>query len=322
MQIEEQLPTDTVTDAPWRTLVEEALGSQLHLVVVWLFEEPHRVGQAARIDQLCWLGRQPEPLDGMPAVRFFEQRPGVSLAAPHLTTTRISRRQLRITPLDVDRVQVDNVGKRELYLNGVVVKDAVVKEGDTLMLEHSAVFVVEKRPGTIAPRIYYPEPKFRFGRADGQGLVGESPTLWRLRDHLAVAAAADAHVLLLGETGVGKELAAGAVHAFSPRKRGPMVARNAATIPGTLLDAELFGNAKHYPHANAPERDGMIGGADRGHLMLDEIGELSAEYQAHLLRVLDSRGQYLLNRRERRTRCTRTARAKPPRRPGASGDTP
>jgi two-component system nitrogen regulation response regulator GlnG/two-component system response regulator HydG len=123
-------------------------------------------------------------------------------------------------------------------------------------------------------------------------MVGESPVAWRIREQVAFAAKASAHVLLLGESGTGKELAARAVHALSPREDGPFVARNAATLPAGLIDAELFGNAKNYPNPGMAERAGLIGQANKGTLFLDEIGELPAELQAHLLRVLDTDGEY------------------------------
>jgi len=71
-----------------------------------------------------------------------------------------------------------------------------------------------------------------------------------------------------------------------------LVARNAATLPPSLLDAELFGHARDYPTAGMPERPGLVGAAEHGHLLLDEIGEIGADLQAHLLRLLDAGGQY------------------------------
>jgi DNA-binding NtrC family response regulator len=99
-------------------------------------------------------------------------------------------------------------------------------------------------------------------------------------------------VLLRGGSGTGKELAARAVHTLSQRSKGPFVARNAATLPSGIVDAELFGNVKNYPNAGMPERQGLVGQADRGTLFLDEVGELPDEVQAHLLRLLDSEGEY------------------------------
>jgi two-component system nitrogen regulation response regulator GlnG/two-component system response regulator HydG len=99
-------------------------------------------------------------------------------------------------------------------------------------------------------------------------------------------------VLVVGESGVGKELAARGVHGLSGRRGGPFVARNAATLPQGILDAELFGNLRNYPNAGMPERAGLVGEADGGTLFLDEVGELPPELQAHLLRVLDAGGEY------------------------------
>jgi DNA-binding NtrC family response regulator len=123
-------------------------------------------------------------------------------------------------------------------------------------------------------------------------MVGESPPMFELRESLGFAAKSDTHVLLLGESGTGKELAARALHSLGPAARGKFIARNASTLPSALIDAELFGNARNYPQAGMGERSGLIGEADGGTLFLDEIGELPTELQAHLLRVLDSGGEY------------------------------
>jgi DNA-binding NtrC family response regulator len=96
---------------------------------------------------------------------------------------------------------------------------------------------------------------------------------------------------LLGASGSGKELAARALHALSDRRRRPLVARNAATIPESLVDAELFGNTKNYPNPGMADRPGLIGEANGSVLFLDEIAEIPAAMQAHLLRVLDG-GEY------------------------------
>jgi len=131
-----------------------------------------------------------------------------------------------------------------------------------------------------------------FGEPDLHGIVGESPAAWRLRDRIAWAAASREHTLILGPSGSGKELAARAIHASSARARGPFIARNAATIPPSLFDAELFGNVKGYPGPGVPERPGLVGAAQGGTLFLDELGELPETSQSHLLRLLDEGGEY------------------------------
>jgi two-component system nitrogen regulation response regulator GlnG/two-component system response regulator HydG len=114
--------------------------------------------------------------------------------------------------------------------------------------------------------------------------------MWNLREAIEFAGPRSAHVLVRGESGTGKELVAAALHRLSGRP-GPLVSRNAATFPETLIDAELFGNAEGYPNPGMRERRGLIGAADRGTLFLDEFAELPAAQQARLLRVFDS-GEY------------------------------
>jgi DNA-binding NtrC family response regulator len=123
------------------------------------------------------------------------------------------------------------------------------------------------------------------------GIVGESPAIWEVRRQIELAASRKAHVLVVGQSGTGKELVAHAVHARSDRSRRPLVARNAATFPETLIDAELFGNAKDYPNPGMADRPGLLGLAHGTTLFLDEIAEMPITLQPHLLRVLDA-GEY------------------------------
>jgi DNA-binding NtrC family response regulator len=132
----------------------------------------------------------------------------------------------------------------------------------------------------------YPDPP--FGEPDAHGIVGESPEIWSLRQQLVLTGPRSGHVLITGESGTGKELAARAIHASSPRGTKPLVARNAATFPESLIDAELFGCAADYPNRGMPERPGIIGRAHTSTLFLDEIAELPHALQAHLLRALDA----------------------------------
>ncbi len=110
-----------------------------------------------------------------------------------------------------------------------------------------------------------------------------------LKDVLALArrvAASDAPALLLGETGVGKEVIAGAIHRLSPRRDGPFITVNCGAIPPGLLESELFGHEKGAFTGAARERKGYFERADGGTIFLDEIGELSPEAQTRFLRAL------------------------------------
>ncbi len=119
-------------------------------------------------------------------------------------------------------------------------------------------------------------------------LVGKSQGITRVLEMIEKFAASDAPVLITGESGVGKELAARAIHEMSPRSKGPLVQVNAGSIPNTLFEAELFG-VKKGAYTDAREsREGLFQAADGGTLFLDEIGEVPLESQSKLLRVLDS----------------------------------
>jgi two-component system nitrogen regulation response regulator GlnG/two-component system response regulator HydG len=153
------------------------------------------------------------------------------------------------------------------------------------------VLLVESRPLELPsePTVDF---DFAFGRPDRIGLVGESPAIWAMRAELEQTARVDMHTLVLGPSGVSKELVAQGLYRSSRRAAGRFVSRSAATIPHTLIDAELFGNIEGYPNATMQGRPGLIGAADGGILYLDEIAELPEDAQAHFLRVLDRDGEY------------------------------
>jgi two-component system nitrogen regulation response regulator NtrX len=131
-------------------------------------------------------------------------------------------------------------------------------------------------------------------------LLGASPAMERLRTSIARVAPTDGRVLVVGETGTGKELVAHAIHAGSRRHDRPFVRLNCAAIPGTLIEAELFGHARGAFTDAAVARAGLFEEADGGTLLLDEIGDLGLELQGRLLRVLeDGRVRRLGESRER-----------------------
>jgi transcriptional regulator with PAS, ATPase and Fis domain len=117
--------------------------------------------------------------------------------------------------------------------------------------------------------------------------VGTSPAAVEVKRQARRASQSSSPVLLLGETGTGKELLAHAIHAASSRNRGPFVSVNIAAVPDTLLEAEFFGVAPGaYTGATAKGRDGKFILADGGTLFLDEIGDMPQSLQAKLLRAL------------------------------------
>jgi Nif-specific regulatory protein len=121
-------------------------------------------------------------------------------------------------------------------------------------------------------------------------IIGDSPAMGKLRETIARVAPGPGNVLVVGESGVGKELVALGLHRQSPRRDGPLVIVNCAAISPTLLESELFGHIKGAFSGADRTHPGLFEQADEGTLFLDEIGELSPECQAKLLRVLDGKG--------------------------------
>ena len=125
---------------------------------------------------------------------------------------------------------------------------------------------------------------FRF-----ESLLGRSPAMARVFELVRKAARSDANILVQGESGTGKELIARAIHANSPRAAQPFVPVDCASLPEQLLESELFGHEKGAFTGAVKTKPGLMESADRGTLVLDEIGEMPLGLQAKLLRALQER---------------------------------
>ena len=119
-----------------------------------------------------------------------------------------------------------------------------------------------------------------------EALIGESQALRQVLRDIGQVAETDATVLILGETGTGKELVARAIHAASTRRARQLIIVNCAAIPATLIESELFGHEAGAFTGATKKREGRFALADKGTIFLDEIGELPLDLQAKLLRVL------------------------------------
>lgn len=265
------------------------------LVVLWAANEPGRAGEvlvAPPGSPGPWrlFGRGPASSDDPePRILLSRHRPGSVLASPPITSPSISRTQFLLRCTEANTLLLKNLGKCRLTLNGNDFAEGEVAPGDMLELGKQMVFLCIRRPAWLdgnAPGADHP-----FGEGDRHGIVGESAVIWKLRESMTFIGPRQGHVFIRGPSGTGKELVAQALHKSSTRAQGPLVSRNATTIPEGLVDAELFGSAKNYPNAGMDERPGLIGKADGGTLFLDEIAELPEKLQAHLLRVLDG-GEY------------------------------
>jgi DNA-binding NtrC family response regulator len=156
--------------------------------------------------------------------------------------------------------------------------------------EHLTV-VINKALSTISlrrqVRILQQEIGDRYG-----SIVGENPKLTAQLKLAKQAAASNVTMLILGETGTGKEVVARAIHDWSPRKDKPFVAVNCAAIPKELLENELFGHEKGAFTGAVKREPGKIEIAEGGTVFLDEIGDMSLSMQSHLLRVLQDQTFY------------------------------
>lgn len=120
------------------------------------------------------------------------------------------------------------------------------------------------------------------------GIIGRTPQIQQVVALVRQVAATDISVLLIGESGVGKEVFASAIHKLSPRARERMIAINCGAIPETLLESELFGHERGAFTGAVENRKGLFESADGGTIFLDEIGEMSLATQVKLLRVLET----------------------------------
>jgi two-component system response regulator AtoC len=192
-----------------------------------------------------------------------------------------------------DVMELEDLGS----VNGTRVKDQQVQQGDRVSIKigetiqiGSCVLIVQRR--TTRPELLRPET------LRDEGVVRASPVapapeageaMRRVHDLAARAAAGTINVLITGETGVGKELMAEAVHRKSPRRDGPYVCLNCAALSETLLESELFGHERGAFTGAVQAKPGLLETAAGGTVFLDEVGELSLATQAKLLRVIETR---------------------------------
>ena len=205
-------------------------------------------------------------------------------AGLHLTDRTVSRFHLELRA-EEGGVRVTDTGSS----NGTFLAGARVTE---LLVPRDSAFTI----GTTVLRVTCEVAAFPPDGADSnagsplaESLVGASPAWKRLVRVLGRVAPSDATVLLVGETGSGKERVARALHAASPRKGGPLVVVDCRTLGPELIESELFGHLAGAFTDAVSDRKGAFRQAEGGTLLLDAVGELPLELQVRLLRALETR---------------------------------
>lgn len=248
---------------------EQAIGWSLREL---LGDDGHSVEIAADIDGGMTIGRRFRPEAVMLDVRLGK-RDGLA-ALP----------DLRAAIGDVPVVVMTAFGDLDTAVRAVQAGavDYLLKPFDLEKVSQVVARVLADR-GTQAPvaagEPAVPPPPGR--------IVGSSPPMQEVFKQIALVAPTDLPVLITGETGTGKELAARAIHAHGPRRDGPFVATNLAALAPGVVESELFGHVRGAFTGAATDRPGLFDMAAGGTLLLDEIGEASADVQAKLLRVLE-----------------------------------
>lgn len=211
----------------------------------------------------------------------FEQ-PGFPYGEP-LNDAYVSRQPLRFRPDAGGGIEIRQGESRtrvtvegEAILEGRVFSAADVHRGIVLELADRVILLLH---------LFAPPPR---PSSETFSLVGESSAIARVRSDLQLVADLPVPVLIRGETGTGKELAARGIHAASPRRRGPFVSVNLGAIPPSLAASELFGAARGAFTGAVQAQEGYFRRAHGGTLFLDEIGETPMEVQAALLRAVET----------------------------------
>jgi two-component system, NtrC family, response regulator AtoC len=253
------------------------------------------------------IGEGPEWQDGVPGVRLLiiGKDSYETYDLPSVGTVRIGRSEasdVRLNDPQASRAHArllvgDGLLLEDLgSVNGTRVRDRPVGRGERVAIESgdtivigSSVLIVHVRSQVPPTAAFAESPTFSdasLGVSPGMGIDRAMQSLHRLAERAAVGTI---NILILGETGVGKEVMASAIHRLSLRHAGPYICLNCAALSEGLLESELFGHEKGAFTGAAAAKVGLLETAEGGTLFLDEVGELPRSTQAKLLRTLETK---------------------------------
>ena len=258
------------------------------------------------------LGIDKRPLTNKPFISFIADSDGREIFSKHLKSVLqkqgVQRCEIGLKGKDGEvisaqfqSVTVDTIESKDSFIFSAIVDDTVGKHlGEALQKAHNELEKrVETRTAELraalsevntlkdqleAENIYFRQENIMKYQTDN--ILGRSDSIKHVLYRAEQVAPGNTTVLILGETGTGKELIAAAIHNMSPRKERPLITVNCAALPGNLIESELFGRDKGAFTGADARRIGRFEVANGSTLCLDEIGELPLELQAKLLRVI------------------------------------
>jgi PAS domain S-box-containing protein len=233
------------------------------------------------------LGYPVEELVGAPIHSFLPDTPAGKTRSLDVYRKHLAGDTVSGWPLEFRRKD-----GRPLWVNVWMVPsrgtDGTVGASRSFFVDITAQVLVEQERSRLQEENLYLQEEIKSDHNFEQ-IIGRSPALLDVLAHVGRVAPTDASVLVTGETGTGKELIARAIHSTSPRRDKPLIKVNCAALPAGLVESELFGHEKGAFSGAIAKRLGRFELADGGTIFLDEIGELPAEAQVKLLRVLQER---------------------------------
>jgi transcriptional regulator of acetoin/glycerol metabolism len=281
--------TTAVPDAPKPPAVEAA--PLWGVSIEFLAGEPHRAAERSYFpyNVVIGFGRDHDP-SGQPRAEIVRRRLGLVQVRHPIKTLTISKLQFLFEGTE-HALLVTNRGRNAMCVNGQRVDTARLREDDRVSVLDQMILLVVREPPEL------PAGQFDMARFAGpfgepltlEDLVGESGAFYEMMNQLTLAAASGKPVLIVGDSGTGKQAAARFVYHVSKYAGGPWIEENAASLPEAVAAKLLFGNTRDWLNGREEPSPGLFGAADGGALFIDEFGDLHPDVQAMLLTVLQEK---------------------------------